>query len=67
MKKRKKHYESATFGAGCFWGVQSEFDKINGVIKTEVGFMGGDEKKFPSVSYEEVCFRDTKYAEVINI
>jgi peptide-methionine (S)-S-oxide reductase len=54
----------ATFGAGCFWGVQAEFDKVEGVINTSVGFMGGD-KEDPS--YEEVCTDETGHAEVVHI
>ena len=47
MKKEK-----ATFGAGCFWNIQKEFDKLP-VIKTTVGYIGGSEK-FPNPSYEQV-------------
>ena len=56
--------ETATFGAGCFWGVQSSFDKIKGVKKTTVGFMGGNIK---NPTYEEVCTGKTGYVEVVNI
>lgn len=59
--------EIATFGCGCFWGIQYVFDKVPGVIKTEVGYMGGDEKKFPDVSYEQVCTDETGYAEVLRV
>jgi peptide-methionine (S)-S-oxide reductase len=57
--------EQAIFGAGCFWHVEEVFYKTPGVIKTEVGFMGGDEKKFPNPSYKDVCTDKTGYAEVV--
>jgi peptide-methionine (S)-S-oxide reductase len=49
----------ATFGAGCFWQVQAEFDKLP--IKTMVGYMGGKTK---NPSYEEVCQGNTGHVEV---
>jgi peptide-methionine (S)-S-oxide reductase len=58
--------ESAAFGAGCFWGVQSKFDAVPGVLKTEVGYMGGDEE-YEKVSYKQVCTGNTGHAEVIKI
>jgi peptide-methionine (S)-S-oxide reductase len=59
--------EIATFGAGCFWGVQKLFDDTPGVKHTEAGYMGGDEKKYPKPKYEEVCSDETGYAEVVQI
>jgi peptide-methionine (S)-S-oxide reductase len=56
----------ALFGAGCFWGVQSEFDKVEGVLKTEVGYMGGDEGA-KEISYEEVCTGLTGHVEVVKV
>jgi peptide-methionine (S)-S-oxide reductase len=56
--------ETATFGAGCFWGVQSSFDKIDGVDKTTVGFMGGNIK---NPTYDQVCKGKTGHVEVVNI
>ncbi len=56
--------EIATFGAGCFWKPQEEFDKIKGVVKTTVGFMGGDVK---NPSYEQVCTNETGHVEVTQI
>lgn len=56
--------EIATFGAGCFWGVEASFQKVKGVIKTTVGYMGGDLK---NPSYEQVCTDKTGHAEVIQI
>lgn len=54
----------ATFGAGCFWGVQLAFDREPGVIETAVGFMGGDT---PHPTYREVCGGRTGHAEVVHV
>ena len=54
--------EKALFGAGCFWGVEEKFSKINGVIKTEVGYSGGNTK---NPTYESVCYQNTDHAEVL--
>lgn len=59
--------EVATFGMGCFWKPDLLFSKLDYVKEAEVGYMGGDEEKFPNPTYEQVCFRDTGYAEVVNI
>lgn len=59
-----KNLEKATFAAGCFWGIQYGFDKQEGVISSEVGYMGG-EKDNPS--YEEVCTKGTGHAEVVQL
>jgi peptide-methionine (S)-S-oxide reductase len=56
--------EFATFGAGCFWGVQVTFDEIKGVLKTEVGYMGG---KMKNPTYNDVCTDETGHAEVVHI
>lgn len=58
--------EIAAFGAGCFWGVQSVFDRVKGVLKTEVGYMGGDEG-YENVSYEMVCSGKTWHAETVKV
>lgn len=60
-------YETATFGAGCFWGVEAAFAQVKGVVKTEVGYMGGDEKTYPQPTYQQVCTDATGYAEVVQV
>ena len=62
-----KKIEKATFAMGCFWKPQLLFDKIKGVVKTEVGYMGGDEKEYSNPSYKQVCSDKTGYAEVLQI
>jgi peptide-methionine (S)-S-oxide reductase len=56
--------ETATFGAGCFWGVQVAFDRIPGVLETAVGYEGGT---LDQPSYREVCTDRTGHAEVVQI
>jgi len=56
------------FGMGCFWGPQKLFDSVHGVLKTEVGFMGGEEiYEEGELSYESVCSGKTGHAEVVKI
>lgn len=54
----------AFFGAGCFWGVEEYFRKIEGVLRTEVGYTGGH---LESPSYEDVCSGETGHAEVLRL
>jgi len=59
--------EIALFGAGCFWHIQEEFDRLKGVVKTTAGYMGGDEKKYPDPSYEQISSDRTGYVEVVQV
>ena len=56
--------EKALIGGGCFWGIEEYFRKINGVIKTEVGYSGGFTD---NPTYETVCAGNTDHVEVISI
>lgn len=67
VKRKLENNEMAAFGSGCFWHSQRAFDSLKGVIKTEVGYMGGDEENYPSPSYKQVCSGKTGYIEVVNI
>ena len=56
--------EIAVLALGCFWGPEIKFSKIDGVIKTEVGYCGGNS---PTTTYKEVCTGKTNHAEVVKI
>jgi peptide-methionine (S)-S-oxide reductase len=56
--------EIATFGAGCFWGVEAAFQRVPGVIDTAVGYSGGHAE---NPSYQDVCSDETGHAEVVQV
>ena len=56
--------ETATFAAGCFWGVEAEFASVVGVTKTDVGYSGG---KTREPTYKQVCSDTTGHAEVVRV
>ena len=56
--------EIAVLGLGCFWGPEIKFSKLDGVIKTEVGYCGGNSVQ---TSYKEVCTGETNHAEVVKL
>ena len=56
--------EIAVLALGCFWGPEIKFSKIDGIIKTEVGYCGGNNSK---VTYKEVCTGNTNHAEVVKL
>ena len=56
--------EIAVLALGCFWGPEIKFSKIDGIIKTEVGYCGGNS---PTTTYKEVCTGETNHAEVVKL
>ena len=56
--------QKATFGAGCFWGVEARFRELDGIVDAAVGYMGGETE---NPTYKEVCSRDTGHAEVVEV
>ena len=56
--------KTATFGAGCFWGVEAEFRNVPGVKSTAVGYEGGHTSR---PSYQDVCTDRTGHAEVVQV
>ena len=64
IQANTKKLQVATFAAGCFWGVEEAFSKVNGVKSTMVGYTGG---LFDNPTYRDVCTHKTGHAEAVQI
>ncbi len=63
-EQSEEEFNKAIFAGGCFWGMQYHFDKVKGVKKTKVGYIGGT---VDNPTYKEVCYDNTGHAEAIEI
>lgn len=64
MKADSKNFKTATFAGGCFWCVESDFEKVDGVIEAISGYAGGDE---PNPTYKQVSSGGTGHTEAIQV
>ena len=64
IRDRSLSMEIAVLALGCFWGPEIKFSKIDGIIKTEVGYCGGNSS---ITTYKEVCTGNTNHAEVVKL
>ena len=64
MNQSDEQYETATFGAGCFWCVEAVYQNLKGVEKVVSGYAGG---KIPNPTYKQICTGQTGHAEVAQI
>lgn len=64
MMNKSESLQLATIGGGCFWCIEAVYSELNGVVKAESGYAGGN---LPNPSYEDVCSDETGHAEVVQI
>lgn len=63
-RAQASHLQKATFGAGCFWGPELLFQRVPGVVATEVGYSQGHAEQ---PTYEDVCSGDTGHTEAVQV
>ena len=64
IKIRMANRQTAVFGGGCFWCLEAVFERLNGVVSVENGYMGG---RMPNPTYTQVCGGNTGHVEVVRI